>query len=185
MTGLSMVIGLALLASVIGGAVAKAADDAHPALVHTHEEFSFVVQAPYDDVFPLFGAHEERKWAAGFDPQFVYPSPAHDRQGMVFITEQEGLTRVWTNTAFDGRTGHVQYVYFVTNIMAALIDIHLKAAGVADTTVHVVYERTALRPEANEEVAQTAERDARSGPRWAQAIDGYFAKARTAAASTR
>ena len=33
---------------------------------------------------PLFGANEERKWAPDWKPQFVYPNPARDQQGMVF-----------------------------------------------------------------------------------------------------
>ena len=53
-------------------------------LVHTRTEFSFTVDAPFEQVVPLFGAHEERKWAADWNPQFVYPSPARDQQGMSF-----------------------------------------------------------------------------------------------------
>jgi len=172
---------LALFAGVIGSTCAPAEEAVHPALAHTHEQFSFVVNASYDEVFPLFGAYEERKWAKGFDPQFIHPSPPRDQQGMVFTTDQEGLRRVWTNTDFDPVSGHVRYVYFVNDTMIALIDIHLTKVGVAETRVSVVYERTALRPEANAQVAELARGDADGGPKWAEAIAGYLERSSAAA----
>ena len=117
------------------------------------------MHAPYDEVFPLFGAHEERKWAKGFDPQFIHPSPARDQQGMVFTWQLGGKPSVWANTAFDLASGHVQYIYFVNETMVTLIDIHLTKVGAAETRVDVVYERTALRAEANEQVLQQATDD--------------------------
>ena len=44
---------------------------------------------------------------------------------MVFTTEHAGVSRVWVNTAFDVASGHVQYVYFVKDMMVTLIDIHV------------------------------------------------------------
>jgi hypothetical protein len=167
---------LATFAGVVAASAppAHATDTAQPA--HTHEAFSFVVSAPYSDVFPLFGAYEERKWAVGFEPKFIHPTPAHDQPGMVFTTEQESMPRVWVNTAFDAATGHVQYAYWIADLMVALIDIHVTRSGVSETKVDVVYERTALRPEANEKVIRMAQADANSGPRWSEMINGYFAK---------
>ncbi len=173
------VLAFSLLTAVAGVVAssapqARATDTTKPA--HTHEAFSFVVSAPYADVFPLFGAYEERKWALGFEPKFVHPVPAHDQPGMVFTTEQEGMPRVWVNTAFDAATGHVQYVYWIADVMTALIDIHVTRSGTNETKVDVVYERTALRPEANEQVVRMAQADANSGPRWAEMINGFFAR---------
>ena len=113
-----------MFAGVIGSACVQAQESVPKALAHTHEEFSLVVKAPYEQAFPLFGAYEERKWAKGFDPQFIHPSPARDQQGMVFTTERDGMSSVWTNTAFDPASGHVQYIYYVKDTMVTLIDIH-------------------------------------------------------------
>jgi len=143
-------------------------------LTHTREAFAFTVSAPQVEVFPLFGAYEERTWAHGFDPQFLHPVPAYDQPGMVFTTVQAGLPRVWTNTCFDAGTGHVQYVYWIADVMVAFIDIWVNNAGPHQTEVGVVYERTALRPEANEMVSRMAHDDAHSGPHWAEAINGYL-----------
>jgi hypothetical protein len=156
-----------------------------PVLAHTHNEFHFTVQAPYEQTFPLFGALEEKKWSPGWEPQFVYPSPAHDQQGMVFTRKHGGMSSVWTCTAFDEAAGHVQYVYVVDDAMVTLIDIHVAKAGMPETQVSVVYERTALQPEANEHVAHMAKGDAGSGNEWAEAINGYLAKARTAPARSK
>jgi hypothetical protein len=58
------------LMSVCGDAQEPAAK-----LAHTRTEFSFTVDAPFDQVVPLFGANEERKWAGDWNPQVVYPIP--------------------------------------------------------------------------------------------------------------
>jgi hypothetical protein len=161
-----------LCVGVVGAAVGQSKPAATAS--RTREPFSFVVSAPYADVFPLFGAHKERVWAAGFDPQFIYPTPPNDEPGMVFTTVQQGLSRYWVNTAFDAESGHVQYVYWIPDVMVALIDIHVVISGANETKVSVVSERTALRPEANDQVLQMAHQDAKSGPHWAEMINGYL-----------
>ena len=165
---------LALFAGVVGTTLSHAQGKPSDAPVRTREEFTFVASGPYADVFPLFGAYKERLWAAGFDPQFIHPFPPHDEAGMVFTTVQEGLSRVWVNTAFDAASGHVQYVYWIEGVMTAWIDIHVTNAGGPTTSVHVVYERTALRPEANTMVLHMAHADANSGPHWAEMINRYL-----------
>jgi hypothetical protein len=147
-----------------------------PALVHTHTEFQFVVNAPLEQAAPLFGANEERKWAPEWNPQFIYPIPAHDQQGMVFRIEHADHSAVWINTAFDLAAGHIQYSYVLNDAMATLIDIHLTRDGAQKTGVRVLYERTALMPEANEHVQHFAKGDEKAGKEWEEAINGYFAK---------
>ena len=62
--------------------------------------------------------------------------------------------------------------------MVTLIDIHLTREGAQKTGVSVVYERTALMPEANEHVQHFAKGDRRPGKEWEEQINGYFAKMR-------
>jgi hypothetical protein len=169
---------LTLCVGAIGATISQAQPKSSGAAVRTHAEFTFEVSAPYADVFPLFGAHKERVWARGFDPQFLYPLPPHDEAGMVFTTVQDGMSRQWVNTAFDPESGHVQYVYWIADMMTALIDIHVMNSHDSTTKVHVVYERTALRPEASEQVRHMAHADANAGPHWAEMINGYFANER-------
>ncbi len=148
--------------------------------LHTRTEFSFTVDAPFDQVAPLFGADEERKWAPDWNPRFIYPIPAHDQRGMVFTVPKGQFTSLWVNTAFDLAAGHIHYVYWVNETMTTLIDIHLMRISGQKTGVSVVYERTALVPEANEHVQHFAEEDAGAGKEWGDAINSYFAKLRTA-----
>src|SRR5271167_1788356 len=86
-------------------------------LLHTRTEFSFTVDAPFDQVVPLFGANEERKWAEGWNPQFVYPIPAHDQPGEVFKVAHGQHSSVWINTALDLVAGHIQYAYVLNDAM--------------------------------------------------------------------
>jgi hypothetical protein len=150
------------------------------ALVHTRTEFKFTVDAPFEQTAPLFGANEERKWSPDWNPQFIYPTPAHDQPGMVFKVAHGHYSSVWVNTAFDLAAGHIQYAYVLNDAMTTLIDIHLTRETAQKTGVMVVYERTALVPEANEHVQHFAKGDENSGQEWSEAINGYFAKLRGA-----
>jgi hypothetical protein len=95
---------------------------------------------------------------------------------MVFTVAHGGRKCVWTNTAFDATAGHVQYVSVIPDALVTLIDIHLTRAAANQTQVSVVYERTALGPEANDHVTHLAKGDANSGPEWAEAINGYLSR---------
>jgi len=154
-----------------------AADPAAPALTHTRTEFHFTADGPLEQVAPLFGANEERKWSPDWNPQFLYPQPARDQQGMVFQVAHGEHSSIWVNTSFDLAAGHIQYTYILNDAMATLIDIHLTRESAQKTGVTVVYERTALIPEANEHVQHFAKGDERAGKEWEEAINGYLNKA--------
>lgn len=147
-------------------------------LAHTRTEFHFTANAPIEQTAPLFGADEERKWAPDWNPQFVYPKPSQDRQGMVFQVAHDQMSSTWVNTAFDLAGGHIQYAYVLNDAMVTMIDIHLVREGAEKTAVSVVYERTALVPEANGHVQHFAKGDAKAGKEWEEQINGYLAKAR-------
>ena len=63
--------------------------------------------------------------------------------------------------------------------MTTLIDIHLTKESAQKTGVSVVYERTALLPEANEHVEHFAKGDEKAGKEWSDAINSYFGKKRS------
>jgi len=143
---------------------------------HTRTEFTFTVNAPLEVAAPLFGANEERKWSPEWKPQFLYPQPPRDQQGMVFKITHGQHEAIWVNTAFDLAAGHIQYAYVLNDAMVTLIDIHLTRESAQKTGVKVVYQRTALVPEANEHVLHFAKGDERAGKEWEEAINGYLAK---------
>ncbi|HEX4584979.1 MAG TPA: hypothetical protein VH183_09130 [Burkholderiaceae bacterium] len=139
-------------------------------LLHTHEEFDFVVNAPVDVAAPLFGAEAERAWAPDWDPAFVWPQTPSDRPGMVFKVSHGDRTAVWVNTAFDRVANRIQYVYVIPDIVVTVVTLGLTPRQTS-THVAVTYERTALTQDANERVRQMAARDAASGPEWGRQIN--------------
>ncbi len=154
--------------------------DPNPAvLTHTRTEFHFSAAGTFEQVAPLFGAKEERKWSPDWEPQVLYPQPAHDQPGMVFKITHGQHEAIWVNTAFHLAAGHIQYVYVLNDAMATMIDIHLTREGAQKTGVDVVYERTALIPEANEHVQHFAKGDEKAGKEWEDAINGYLLKPST------
>jgi len=173
---LNVTLTLLMAVIVCCAAVPQETAPSGTALVHTRTEFHFVADAPFEQTAPLFGANEERKWAPDWNPQFIYPIPAHDQPGMVFRIEHGDHSSVWVNTAFDLAAGHIQYAYVLNDAMATLIDIHLTRDSAQKTGVTVVYERTALIPEANEHVQHFAKGDEKAGKEWDEAINAYLAR---------
>ncbi len=178
MNFLPTIIACGAMCAIAAVSVAAQQPSAAAPLLHTRTEFHFTTEAPFEEVAPLFGAKEERKWAPDWNPQFVYPVPARDQQGMVFKVEHGQFSSTWVNTAFDLAAGHIQYAYVLNDAMATLIDIHLTRESATKTAVTVVYERTALIPEANEHVQHFTKGDEKSGKEWADSINGYFANLR-------
>jgi hypothetical protein len=144
-------------------------------VVHVENGFVFTVHAPYKNVAPLFGAHEERAWGGpDWNPHFLYPQPARDIAGEVFSVAHGHTRSTWVNTAFDLESGHVQYVYVVPDAQAVLIDIHLHEDSPSSTTAKVVYQRTALTAGFNSHVTELGEKDATSANEWQTAIESYL-----------
>jgi hypothetical protein len=142
--------------------------------LHVSNTFAFHLSEPREKVAPLFGAHKERGWAEGWNPQFLYPQPPEDIQGSVFqVAKSEGES-TWITTIFDVERGHVQHVYFIPNVMAVLINIHLSPVNGSGTDVEVRYERTALSAKMNDHIRDSGEQDAASADEWRAAIEKYF-----------
>lgn len=132
---------------------------------HHTTTFTFNVPAPYAAVAPLFGAHEERRWAKGWDPEFIFPHPARDVEGMVF---RVGDT-IWINTIFDLGRGRVQYVNVAAGEIVTRIDIRLHDRD-GQTAVDVTYERTAVTASAVAAANELAEADRKKAPEWESSI---------------
>jgi hypothetical protein len=141
--------------------------------VHTEEAFAFTANAPMEKVAPLFGADKERVWVPKWNPQFVYPVPASDGEGMVFTVAHDHLQAVWVNTLFDQKNGRFQYVYVIPEALLTVINLKLTPQG-DKTHVEVQYDRTALSTEAESHVRYMAEGDRKSGPEWEKRINAYL-----------
>ena len=144
------------------------------ARAHTEERFAFTAHAPMEQVAPLFGAQGERVWAPGWDPQFVYPLPAVDKEGMVFTVSHDHVKSAWVNTEFDLKNGRIQYAYVIPDTWVTVITLQLTPDG-QNTRVEVKYDRTALSPEADAHVRSTAEQH-HKGADWDKQVNGYLEK---------
>ncbi len=147
-------------------------------LAHVRTEFHFTADLPYDVGAPLFGAWAEQKWAPEWKPLFLYPTPPVDQEGAVFRVDHGAHSSVWITTVFDLPRGRVQYVSVLNHVIITRIDIRLAKNGAEKTDVSVVYERTALGPDVNEQVRTLARADEHYGPEWKAAIDAYGTKLR-------
>jgi hypothetical protein len=170
----------ALTAAAIAAATAigssALAQSPAPQFMRTQTAFDIVVHLPYVEAAPLFGPEGERPWAGKhWNPQFLYPRPAHDEQGAVFTVHHGTVTAVWVNTLFDLEARHFQYVYFIPDIMVTTIDVRFTPANSTTTQVHVVYTRTALTSEGNDHVATFTAADKTAADEWQQSIDAYLA----------
>lgn len=144
--------------------------------MHTQSSFELIVHASFAETAPLFGPEGERVWAGKhWDPQFLYPQPAHDSEGAVFTVKHGPVTAVWVNTRFDIEARHFQYVYFLSNLMVTTIDVRFTSLGPDTTRVNVTYTRTAIAPEGNEHVQAMSEGDKSAGGEWQRSIDRYLA----------
>jgi hypothetical protein len=144
--------------------------------VRVSNSFQFAAQAPMEVAAPLFGPEGERCWAGEhWDPQFVYPQPAHDEQGVVFTVQHGDHNSVWVNTVFDLKAGRMQYVMVVPEKFVSVIDVRLIPEGAAATKVDVSYLRTALDPSLNEAVIAMGDKDRASGEEWKRSIESCLA----------
>jgi hypothetical protein len=170
-TALVISAAVALGASAFGQAAS-----ATPQLLRTQTAFDLTVRLPYAEAAALFGPEGERAWAGKhWDPQFIYPQPAHDEQGAVFTIQHGPVSVTWVNTLFDLEAHHFQYAYFIPNIMVTTIDVRFASTDAHNTQVHVIYTRTALTPEGNEHVTAFTHTDKSASHDWQQAIDSYLA----------
>jgi hypothetical protein len=160
----------AAMNAVRSGDSAKSAAEA----THTERTFEFTAKAPMEIAAPLFGADKERAWAPGWNPTFLWPADAKDRQGMVFTVAHGHKTAIWINTAYDPATGSIQYAYVIPEIMTTLITLKLTPQD-KWTHVAVQYQRTALNTAAKDTVLEVADHDSKSGPEWENQINDYLA----------
>ena len=167
-----------IAAAALGASACAQSAAPAPQILRTQTAFDLVVHLPYNQAAPLFGPEGERPWAGKhWNPQFLYPQPAHDEQGAVFTVQHGPVTAVWVNTLFDLEARHFIYAYFIPGIMVTTIDLRFTPAP-NTTQVHVVYTRTALTPKSNEHVTAFTNKDKSAAHDWQQEIDTYLASRR-------
>jgi len=144
----------------------------------------FFVDAAIDDVFLLFGAEAEAKWAPGWRPEWIYPSreqarAASPERGWVFKTD--GGTpeeRIWYVEAFDEAEHEAVYLVVWPGRMVYRIEV-TSTSQHGGTFTTVAYDFRGLSAEGNSLIKKrTAYPDdfAREMNEWEKQITNYLQK---------
>ena len=171
-------------AAVIAGAAAIAASalgqSAAPStqLLRTQTAFDIVVHLPYAETAPLFGPEGERPWAGKhWDPQFLYPQPAHDEQGAV-------LRSITVLSPPCGST-HSSISKLATFSTSTSFPTSWSQPSTSDLRPPTrpppgsrTYTRTALTPDGNDHVTAFTNTDKTAAKDWQQSIDTYLLHAK-------
>ena len=55
-----------------------------------------IVDRPVAEAFPLFTPKGEEAWVPGWKPVYISPVSGETCRDMIFVTEKDGETSVWT-----------------------------------------------------------------------------------------
>lgn len=116
---------------------------------HPHVEHSrtILLQAPVEQVFPLFTPRGESHWAAEWQPHFLYPESGASRWGTAFLTHgAAGATgeTIWILNAYDPAAHHLCYTRITPGALAGLVAVTCAAHEPGTTAATVTYSVTAL-----------------------------------------
>jgi len=113
---------------------------------------SITINGKIEDVFPLFGAFEERKWAEGWNPTLVYPAKEIIEEGTTFKTPGHGHDEsefLWIVTRYEPGTFLIQYLVSCENRFWT-ITIKCNSSGENKTSAEITYSFAGLNELGNE-----------------------------------
>ncbi len=79
-------------------------------------------------VFPLFTPLGELHWAAGWNPEILYPADGHPVEGLLFRTSDHG-GMYWWLTRYDPTKHTIEYHAVAPEGLARNIRVECRAAG--------------------------------------------------------
>lgn len=109
------ITGFLLLSLLTAGAKAQRMDTTNFKAEILTKTATITVNGNIKNVFPLFGAFEERKWARGWNPTLIYPATETIEEGTTFRTpghmhgENEYLWRV---SKYEAQQFLIQYMVY-------------------------------------------------------------------------
>jgi hypothetical protein len=125
-----------------------------PAFVSEHigKNATILLHGKPEQVFPLFGAFEERKWAEGWAPVLIYPDREIITEGTTFLTHGHGHSEekyTWLINRLDTSNFMIQYLVYTEN-RHWTITIRCQAHGDGQTEADVTYQFTGHNEKGNE-----------------------------------
>ena len=104
---------------------------------------SIVLDAPLQEVFPLFGPIEERKWADGWNPEVVFSETATADERMVFRPRMDHDSRptesLWVVSKYSAKDAVIEYTIFAPGRMGWIAVRCASHAGGTQTRATVAY----------------------------------------------
>ena len=112
-------------------------------------EFNHEIQIdlPVEEALPLFTPKGEELWVPGWRPRYISPPSGETREEMLFVTEAEGETTVWTCLRWQPAQGHARYLRVTPGSRISFVDVSCRAHGPSRTVARVSYEHFALTAE--------------------------------------
>jgi hypothetical protein len=140
------------------------------------------LNAAPDQVFPLFTPLGEKAWAAGWEPEIIYPPSGAPEPGCVFLTRHAGEPpTIWTLVTYEPRAYTLSYQRVTPGIRTARIDIScVSGEGGRATGATITYIWTALSEHGNQLLAEITPDHYRAYINgWESAINHYLAHGQT------
>ncbi len=132
--------------------------------------------APPSRVFPLFEPLGEKAWAAGWEPNMLFPADGAAAVGAVFTTSHPPADEsIWTMTAYDPATLRLAYLRVTPGVQVAFIEIQCADVHDGATRAAVSYTLTGLSAAGNEQLAHWSAHHQRDIASWETAINFYLA----------
>jgi len=136
--------------------------------------FTILLNAPASVAMAAFGPLEERRWAPDWNPRFLFPTPAREEQGAVFVVERE-RKQTWLLQTWNPHDGIARYVAFDPDVKLTEIVIQVEPIDARSSRAVVAYTRTSLGQAGDREVAAFADSFAGEASHWQSAINAYLA----------
>ena len=124
---------------------------------HISRSHAILLDAPPDQVFPLFEPVGEQSWATDWKPAFLFPPSGAAQVGAVFTTqvhEDDGQDTIWVMSAYEPANFRLAYLRVTPGSRVGIIDISCREMPVDATEATVTYTFTGLSDEGNEFIAR-------------------------------
>lgn len=124
---------------------------------------SITLNGNIDEVFPLFGANEEQKWAPTWKPEFIYPPDKKDEKNAVFKVEHSGghgrpkIVFHWVVTEYSKEQNKIAYVVF-SGHSTHTIEIQCNSINDNKTQADIEYVFTSLDQHGSNLIAVMSEK---------------------------
>lgn len=131
-----------------------------------------------ENVFPLFGAFEERKWAEGWNPVLIYPETEIIEEGTTFRTEGTGEESeyIWRVSKYYPEEYLIQYLVSTENRYWT-ITVKCRIIQGNETSAEITYSFIGLNETGNQINEQSLQRMYKNNlADWEEEINNYLEK---------